>query len=524
MGKRLPSNPYPIRGNSGGKPKSRNIRQGGILTSFDSAAGNTAADGGLAAFGAAEFIGRLQQIVGQTNVISHPDDLLVFEYDGSIDRGMPQAVVFPLNAHEVSRVMALCHQAGVPVVGRGSGTGLSGGAISRPDGIQIAFTKMNRILEVDRENRHAVVEPGVINLDLDTHVRRYGMRYAPDPSSQRACSLGGNIAENAGGPHCLAYGTTTNHVLGMEVVLEDGAITTLGSLARETPGYDLRGVFTGSEGTFGIATRISVRLLPLPEAVKTYLGIFPDVESACTAVSAVIGHGIVPAALEMIDALSIRAVQNVSDAGYPDDAGAVLLIELEGLADEVDETGREVEAALWDTGASQVKAAAEAAQREQLWKGRKGALGALGSLAPNYYLVDGVVPRTQLAAVLQQVAEVGRRHGVAIANVFHAGDGNLHPCLLFDEREPGALERITIAGAEVLEVCVAAGGALTGEHGVGLEKKEQMPLVYTEADMSVMRRIRDAFAPRNNLNPGKIFPDGHRHQARPHQPAPGMYA
>ena len=478
----------------------------------------------LAAFGVREFVSRLQRIVGDDNVVFHPDDLLVFEYDGSIDRGMPRAVVFPLNTHEVSQVMALCYEAGVPVVGRGSGTGLSGGAISHPDGIQIAFTRMNHILEVDRENRHAVVEPGVINLDLDTYVRRYGMRYAPDPSSQRACSLGGNIAENAGGPHCLAYGTTTNHVLGMEVVLEDGSIVNLGSMGRETPGYDLRGVFTGSEGTFGIATRIMVRLLPVPEAVKTYLGIFPDVESACTAVSAVIGHGIVPAALEMIDALSIRAVQNVSDAGYPDDAGAVLLIELEGLSDEVDEIGLEVEAALWDTGASQVKAAAEAAEREQLWKGRKGALGALGSLAPNYFLVDGVVPRTQLATVLHQVAEVGRKHGIEIANVFHAGDGNLHPCLLFDEREPGALERITVAGAEVLEVCVAAGGTLTGEHGVGLEKKEQMPLVYTEEDMAVMRKVRDAFAPRNNINPGKIFPDGHRHQAEAHRPAPGMYA
>ena len=483
-----------------------------------------AQNSGLVDYGVAEFIDRLRRIVGADNVVWHPDDLLVFEYDGSIDRGMPNAVVFPMDAGQVSRVMALCHEARVPVVGRGSGTGLSGGAISHPDGIQIAFTRMNRILEVNVENRHAIVEPGVINLDLDIHVRKFGMRYAPDPSSQRACSLGGNIAENAGGPHCLAYGTTTNHVLGMEVVLEDGAVVNLGSMARETAGYDLRGVFTGSEGTFGIATRIMVRVLPVPEAVKTYLGIFPDVESACTAVSAVIGHGIVPAALEMIDALSIQAVQNVSDAGYPSDAGAVLLIELEGLSEEVDEIGLEVESSLWDTGASQVRFAAEATEREQLWKGRKGALGALGSLAPNYYLVDGVVPRTQLAPVLQQVAEVGRKHGVAIANVFHAGDGNLHPCLLFDEREPGALERITVAGAEVLEVCVAAGGTLTGEHGVGLEKKEQMPLVHTEEDMAAMRRVRDAFAPHNNINPGKIFPDGHRHTVASHRPAPGMYA
>ena len=472
----------------------------------------------------ADFITALQGIVGEANVVFHPDDLLVFEYDGSVDRGMPEAVVFPISLDEVSRVMALAYDAGIPVVARGSGTGLSGGAISPPGGIQVSFTRMNRILEVDTENRHAVVEPGVINLDLDTHVRKFGFRYAPDPSSQRACSLGGNIAENAGGPHCLAYGTTTNHVLGMEVVLEEGSVIHLGSMARETPGYDLRGVFTGSEGTFGIATRIAVRLLPVPEAVKTFLGIFPDVDSACTAVSAVIGHGIVPAALEMLDALSIQAVQNVSDVGYPDDAGAVLLIELEGLQDEVDEIGSEVEASLWDTGASQVRTAEEAAEREQLWAGRKGALGALGSLAPNYYLVDGVVPRTQLAPVLRRVAEVGQKYGITIANVFHAGDGNLHPCLLFDERQPGAIETIMEAGAEVLAVCVEAGGTLTGEHGVGLEKKEQMPLVFSQEDMAAMRQVREAFAPNNRINPGKIFPDGTRHTASAHRPVPGMYA
>ena len=472
----------------------------------------------------ADFISALQGIVGEANVVFHPDDLLVFEYDGSVDRGMPEAVVFPISVDEVSRVMALAYEAGIPVVGRGSGTGLSGGAISPPGGIQVTFTRMNRILEVDTENRHAVVEPGVINLDLDTHVRKFGFRYAPDPSSQRACSIGGNIAENAGGPHCLAYGTTTNHVLGIEVVLEEGSVIHLGSMARETPGYDLRGVFTGSEGTFGIATRIAVRLLPVPEAVKTFLGIFPDVDSACTAVSAVIGHGIVPAALEMLDDLSIQAVQNVSDVGYPDDAGAVLLIELEGLQDEVDEIGSEVEASLWDTGASQVRTAEEAAEREQLWAGRKGALGALGSLAPNYYLVDGVVPRTQLAPVLRRVAEVGQKYGITIANVFHAGDGNLHPCLLFDERQPGAIETIMEAGAEVLAVCVEAGGTLTGEHGVGLEKKEQMPLVFSQEDMAAMRQVREAFAPSNRINPGKIFPDGTRHTASTHRPAPGMYA
>ena len=439
-----------------------------------------------------------------------------------MDRNVPQAVVLPNSTEEVSRVMALAYRDGIPVVGRGSGTGLSGGAIAPEGGIQIAFTRMHQILEVDTENCTATVQPGVINLDLDTHVHRFGFRYAPDPSSQRACSLGGNIAENAGGPHCLAYGSTTNHVLGMEVVLEDGSVVNLGSAARETPGYDLRGVFTGSEGTFGVATKIMVRLLPVPEAVKTFLGVYPDVDSAATAVSAVIGHGIVPAALEMIDGLSIRAVQNVMDAGYPEDAGAVLLVELEGLQEEVDEIGAEVEAALWESGPSLVRVAEEADDRANLWIGRKGVLGALGTLAPNYYLVDGVVPRTQLTQVLRQVSRISEEYGVLIANVLHAGDGNLHPSLLFDERQPGAMERIIEAGAEVMKVCIEAGGALTGEHGVGLEKKELMPLSYSQDDMDAMLLVRQAFAPENRLNPGKIFPDGTHYQPPARRPEPGM--
>ncbi len=463
-----------------------------------------------------EFIDRLKSIVGAEYVIAHPEDLLVYEYDGSVDRAMPRAVVLPATAAEVSRTLALAYAAGVPVVGRGSGTGLSGGALAPPGGIQIAFTRMNRILEVDVDNRAATIEPGVINLDLDNYVRKFGMRYAPDPSSQKACSLGGNIAENAGGPHCLAYGATTNHILGMEVALEDGTLVQLGGPAREVPGYDLRGVFVGSEGTFGIATKITVRLLPLPEAVKTFLGIFPDIDSACSAVSAVIGHGILPAALEMIDALSIRAVQQVTDAGYPASAGAVLLIELEGLWEEVDEVSREVESALWETGAAEVRIAEDAAERERLWLGRKTAFGAFGAIAPNYYLVDGVVPRTRLTQVLRKVSEVSERYGIIIANVFHAGDGNLHPCMLFDGREPGVMERAMAGAAELMEYCVAVGGSLSGEHGIGLEKKQFMPLVFTEEDLDAMRRVRAAFAPANRLNPGKIFPD----DAGVYQPSP----
>ena len=473
------------------------------------------------------FVASLENIVGVGNVIYHPEDLLVYEYDGSVDRSMPRAVVLPADAQQVSRVLALAYQEGVPVSGRGSGTGLSGGALAAPGGIQIAFPRMNRILDVDSENLTATIEPGVINLDLDTHVRKFGMRYAPDPSSQKACSLGGNIAENAGGPHCLAYGTTTNHVLGMEVVLEDGTLVHLGGSAREVPGFDLRGVFVGSEGTFGIATQLTVRLLPLPETVRTFLGVFPDIESACSAVSAVIGHGIVPAALEMIDALSIRAVQNVTDAGYPDDAGAVLLIELEGLWEEVDEVSREVESALWETGANDVRVAEEDSERERLWLGRKTAFGAFGTIAPNYYLVDGVVPRTRLTQVLRKVSEVSEKYGIIIANVFHAGDGNLHPCMLFDEREPGVKERAMAGAAELMEYCVEMGGSLSGEHGIGLEKKQFMPLVYTEQDMERMKLVRNAFAPANRLNPGKIFPDGEEYdpplQRTPTTADPEMY-
>lgn len=474
-----------------------------------------------------DLLTQIREVVGDDYVIDHREDLLVYEYDGSVDRGMPRAVVLPASTDEVSRVMALAYAAGVTVVGRGSGTGLSGGAIAPPEGLQIAFTRMDRIIAVDGGNRTALVEPGVINLDLDNYARRFGMRYAPDPSSQRACSLGGNIAENAGGPHCLAYGATTNHVIGMEVVLEDGAVVQLGSGAREAAGYDLRGAFVGSEGTFGIATKILVRLLPLPETVRTFLGVFPDINAACTAVSAVIGHGIVPAALEMIDALSIQAVQNVTDAGYPNDAGAVLLIELEGLDEEVAEVSGEVEAALWDTGAADVRVAEDDAERERLWVGRKTAFGAFGTIAPNYYLVDGVVPRTRLTQMLHKVSEVSQRYGIAIANVFHAGDGNLHPCMLFDAREPGVMDKAMAAAAELMRECAALGGTLSGEHGIGLEKKEFMPLVYTDADMAAMQRVREAFAPENRLNPGKIFPDGSYYRPAGAHPAAhrvGLYA
>ena len=454
------------------------------------------------------IVKELEAIVGRANVIYHPEDLLVYEYDGSIDKAMPEAVVFPASTGEVSRVVSLAHREGIPVVGRGSGTGLSGGAIASQGGIQVALTRMRRILEVDTANHMAVVEPGVVNLDLDYHAHKYGMRYAPDPSSQKACSLGGNIAENAGGPHCLAYGVTTNHVLGMEVVLEDGSVTWLGGKTREVPGYDLRGVFVGSEGTFGIATKIVVRLLPIPESVKTLLGVFPGVDSACTAVSSIIGQGIVPAAMEIIDSVSIKAILNINKGVFPSDAGAVLLVEVEGITEEVDELSVEVEATMYDTGAMEVRIALDPQERERLWAARKGAFGALGSLAPNYYLVDTVVPRTRLTETLRRVDEIRQKYDILVANVFHAGDGNLHPCIAFDEREPGITQKVIEAGEEMVKVCVEMGGTLTGEHGVGLEKKAYMPLIFTQEDMDAMIRVRNSFSPGVLFNPGKIFPDG----------------
>ena len=451
---------------------------------------------------------KLAAIVGKDHVIHHPEDLLVYEYDGSIDRATPSVVVFPISTDEVSRVVSLARDEGVPVVCRGSGTGLSGGAIASMGGVQVALTRMTRILEINTADRIALVEPGITNLELDNQARKLGFRYAPDPSSQRACSIGGNVAENAGGPHCLAYGVTTNHVVGMEVVLDDGSVVWLGSDSADAPGYDLRGVFVGSEGTFGIATKIAVRLLPVPESVKTLLGVFPDIGSATATVSAVIGRGIVPAAMEIIDSVCIGAILNVNKGVFPEDAGAVLLVELEGLQESVDDLGTDVEAAMYDGGAGEVRIAADAAERERLWSARKGAFGALGSIATNYYLVDGVVPRTRLTEALERVAEIADKYGLVVANVFHAGDGNLHPCIAFDEREPGAVERVVAAGEAMLRVCVEMGGSLTGEHGVGLEKKAYMPMVFSDEDMSAMMKVRDAFCPSGLFNPGKIFPGG----------------
>ncbi|MFC1935284.1 FAD-binding oxidoreductase [Chloroflexota bacterium] len=454
------------------------------------------------------LVRELERIVGKKMVIHHPDDLLVYEYDGSIGRGLPAAVVFPASTREVSQVVSLAYREGVPVVPRGAGTGLSGGALAAEGGIEIVVTRMRAVLEVDVANRVAIVEPGLSNLDLSNAILKFGLYYAPDPSSQKVATMGGNVAENAGGPHCLRYGVTTNHVLAVEVVLEDGSVVWLGEGFRGRPGYDLVGAFVGSEGLMGVVTKVMVQLLHIPEAVRTLLAIFPEIDQASVTVSRIIASGLVPAAMEMMDALIIRAVETAMKSGYPQDAGAILLIEMDGLTEEVEEAAQAIEDICRREGAREVRVAREAAERERLWAGRKGALGALGVVAPNYYLLDGVVPRSRLPDVLRRVGEISSEVGLPIANVFHAGDGNLHPCVLFDERQPGQTSLVREAGGKILKACVQAGGALTGEHGVGLEKKEYMPLLFTDADMEAMLRLKRAFAPRGLFNPGKVFPCG----------------
>jgi len=447
----------------------------------------------------------LMSIVGHDYVLHEPSDLMVFEYDATIGRSMPQVVVLPATAEQVSEVVKLAHAYGLPVTPRGAGTGLSGGAIPEMGGLVLAMGRMKRILEVDHQEGVALVEPGVVNLDLSRAVQPYGLYFAPDPASQRACTVGGNVAENAGGPHCLAYGVTTNHVLGLELVLANGEIAWVGGRIRDLPGYDLTGAVIGSEGTLAIVTKILVRLLRLPEAVRTLLAVFEEMDQASNAVSAIIGQGVVPAALEMMDREVIQAVEATLHVGFPMDAGAVLLIEVEGLREAVAEEGDAVEKICRDQGAREVRVAEEGPERDRLWAGRKGAIGALGQLAPNYYVLDGTVPRTRLPEVLRQVGRVGEKYGFRIANVFHAGDGNLHPNILFDARQPGETQRVVEAGGEIMRICVDAGGTITGEHGIGVEKRKYMSWLFSDDDLEAMSRLKTVFGAGEFFNPGKMF-------------------
>jgi glycolate oxidase len=450
---------------------------------------------------------QLRKAVGSEHVIADPNDLVIFERDASITGSLPDAIVFPANTAEVVRVMRIAQAHGLPVVPRGAGTGLSGGAVTVRGGIALSLARMHRILEIDPRSRTALVEPGVVNADLSVEAARQGLFYAPDPSSQKACTIGGNAAENSGGPHCLYYGVTTNHIVGMEVVLADGSVHWVGGDDPDRPGLDLLGVLVGSEGTMAVITRIQVRLLAVPEAVQTLMAAFPTIETASHAVSDVIGHGIVPAALEMMDETTVGAVEAHYHAGYPTDAGAVLLVEVDGLVESAQELMDEVRRILERNEAFSVRLAADETERELLWAGRKGAIGALGRIKPNYYLHDGVVPRTRLPEVLRRVGEIAVHYQLPVANVFHAGDGNLHPNILFDLREPGTLARVEKAGEEMLRACIEAGGTLSGEHGIGLEKNAFMPWIYSPDDLQVMHRVKDVLDPHGLLNPGKIFPD-----------------
>lgn len=459
-----------------------------------------------------DVLKELEAIVGPAAVRHRPVDLLVYEYDGSVDGAVdmasPMAVVLPTTAAQVSAVVRVARRAGLPVVARGAGTGLSGGAIAQAGGIIVSLTRMERVLDVNPIDRTALVEPGVINLELSQLTQQQGYFFAPDPSSQKACTIGGNVAENAGGPHCLKYGVTTNHILGLEVVLADGEIVWLDSARDGYGGLDLTAAMVGSEGMFGIVTKVLVKLTPTPEAVSVMLVAFGSMEDAAVCVTNVIAEGNLPASLEMMDNLTIQAVEPAYHAGYPMDAAGVLLIEMDGHPLDVEESSHDIERICQQTGATEFRKATDPAERELLWLGRKMALASMGRLAPNYYLHDTVVPRTKLTETLAAVDDISRDVGLPIANVFHAGDGNLHPLMLFDRREKGMIERVLEASHNLIHTCVDLGGTLSGEHGIGTEKREFMTLVYDENDLRAMAGLRQAFDPDQMMNPQKVLPKG----------------
>jgi glycolate oxidase len=449
----------------------------------------------------------LEKVVGRDAVLHRPEELLLYAYDGSVETGLPDCVVFPQSTEQVAGIVRLARQFKTPLVGRGAGTGLSGGAIARHGGIITSFARMNRILEIDGENRIARVQPGVVNSDLSEATAHLGLHFAPDPSSQKACTIGGNVSENSGGPHTLAYGVTTNHVLALKVVLPNAEILQLGSSACDPVGYDLTGLFVGSEGTFGLVTEITVKLTRLPESVKTLLAIFDTVDDATETVAEITARGITPAACEMLDGWTIRAVEDYVHAGFPLDCAAILLIDVDGLREVTEAEAAEVEDVCRSHHAREVRVARDGRERDLLWKGRKNAFGAAGRVSSSYYTQDGVIPRSKLPATLRRIGEIGRKYQLQIGNVFHAGDGNLHPIILFDERNEQQFRDTVAAADEIIAFCVQAGGSITGEHGVGMEKDRLMPLIFSEADLDLMARVRAIFNPEGLLNPGKIFPN-----------------
>ena len=463
---------------------------------------------------ATQVVEELRRVVGRDHVVAGADDLRIFERDASIEGAVPDAVVLPATTQQVSDVMKVAARHRIPVVPRGAGTGLSGGAVTIRGGIALQMTRMRHILEIDPVAQTALVEPGVVNQELSLAAALHHLFYAPDPSSQKACTIGGNAAENSGGPHCLYYGVTTNHVLGMEVVLADGSVHWVSGDSPDRVGLDLCGVLVGSEGTLCAITKIKVRLLRTPPSIATLLAAFPSIETASQAVSAVIGSGMVPAALEMMDDVTVGAVEAHFHAGYPTGAGAVLLVEVDGIPESTRELVIAIRDVLTKNQGFALREAQTPAERDLLWAGRKGAIGALGRIKPNYYLHDGVVPRSRLPQVLSAVGEIGEHYRLPVANVFHAGDGNLHPNILFDMRDGDVLHQVEDAGEEMLRAVVELGGALSGEHGIGMEKNAFMPWVFSPDDLDAMHRVKDTLDPDGLLNPGKIFPDPSRRQAR----------
>ncbi len=450
----------------------------------------------------------VEKILGPRGYLFKPEDLTLYEYDGGTDKSVPEMVVFPQSTEDVVAIVKLAAELGMPIVGRGAGTGLSGGAIARAGGIIISFARMDRILEIDLANEQAVVQPGVVNLDITLAVDADGYFYAPDPSSQRACTIGGNVSENSGGPHTLVYGVTTNHVLGLEAVLPDGTVIQTGGKSPDLPGYDLTGLLVGSEGTMALVTKVIVRLMRKPELVKTILAIFDRPEDAGDTVAEITARAITPAAIEMLDGVLLRMVEEATHAGYPLDAAAVLLIELEGMKEAVEEQLEQVREACMACRAREVRVARTPEERELLWKGRKNAFGAVGRFSAGYYVQDGVVPRTQIAPTLRFIYELAGRYGLTISNIFHAGDGNLHPLILFNPHNPSELETVKRASDEILQYCISVGGSITGEHGVGMEKMEMMAHQFSGDSLEMIGRFKKLFDPSCRLNPGKVLPTG----------------
>jgi glycolate oxidase subunit GlcD len=454
-----------------------------------------------------ELIRRLQEIAGAENVLSSDVDLELYSYDSSLDRARPDVVVLPDSTEEVSKIMALAHREKVPILGRGSGTNLTGGTVPIKGGIVVHFSRMNRIVEVDFANRTVTVEPGIITLDLQNQMLKHGFVYAPDPASQKVSTIGGNFGENSGGPHCLKYGTTTNHIIGVEVVLCDGTVIRTGGKSQDNPGYDLTGLLVGSEGTLALATKMILKLIKAPEATKTMMAIYETIEDGANTVSEIISEGIIPATLEMMDNIVMKAVEETIKVGYPLDAACVLIIELDGMPDGMDRKAEMIMEICRRNHVREVKLAKDEAERAVLWAGRKGAFGSVGQVRPSYLCCDGTVPRTKLPEVLAKVIEAGKRLNLPIGNVFHAGDGNLHPLIMFDERDPDELHRVHQLSTEILKICADAGGTISGEHGVGLEKLKETGFVFSPKDLEYERAIKSAFDPDNRLNPGKMIPD-----------------